>query len=628
METDESTPNLDQDNESDDDLLAPTTFLYSKKPFQEIHTPEKIKTPVGNDLSPITPLEKVRQKKAKVKFSFGKLIAEKVAQDEVDKKMARMEEELKGKELIEQGGILDMILKENVKEVNDGSSDDSQDYLDLLPVHRHELDKNVKRMNDGLVNDFMDGYAGEPLFIHEPIPADLTTPVFIQKLIGVDEHFVQQKSPQADVDLLTKEFLLSGFLVDMRLFKKKVEPSVMEWLLSCICHSSDCDVTEGAFNAFWAIVMSKDLDLDWHFSTIKLVKCLVMMGASPIHLVESKIAEIAAPSPDLDFTPGNLRTFEEPLNFLFTFRLQTLLKAYCCYIEQHSGLFSKTDKLLNTLVALRLGIALETSVCSWEIEVFLGCSINLYNEEEWKNEMPLICKYALEITQDHSNKLQMVEMVPVTERGRELKKVLSLVMMSSLSSALKPVITNHGQYLKKAIVSEVLQMLIPIKTNHETDFHQLFSFLSFINHCTPDESISPGDKKNLESIMSILRRLNGDIRDSGGYHLNRTKVKGLILRTVNRLSHIANGLRTQSSLDSYFGEAASSFDQLKFETLQDQPDKMENTSDEESGQSPKPLHPSSQDCQMSSSSGPSSFEPLTDEDDAINENPLVDLNRP
>ena len=103
MKTDESTQNLDQDNESDDDLLAPTTFLYSKKPFQEIHTPEKIKTPVGNDLSPITPLEKVRQKKAKVKFSFGKLIAEKVAQDEVDKKMARMEEELKGKELIEQG---------------------------------------------------------------------------------------------------------------------------------------------------------------------------------------------------------------------------------------------------------------------------------------------------------------------------------------------------------------------------------------------------------------------------------------------------------------------------------------------------------------------------------------------
>ena len=67
--------------------------------------------------------------------------------------------------------------------------------------------------------------------------------------------------------------------------------------------------------------------------------------------------------------------------------------------------------------------------------------------------MPLICKYALEITQDHSNKLQMVEMVPITERGRELKKVLSLAMMSSLSSTLKPVITNHGQYLKKAIVS-------------------------------------------------------------------------------------------------------------------------------------------------------------------------------
>lgn len=91
------------DEESDDDLLAPTTFLYGTKSYKEIRTPEKILTPIGDNLSPITPLAALRRaKKRKVpKFTLNKLVREKSAQDEIDKKLSKMDQELR--EGIEEG---------------------------------------------------------------------------------------------------------------------------------------------------------------------------------------------------------------------------------------------------------------------------------------------------------------------------------------------------------------------------------------------------------------------------------------------------------------------------------------------------------------------------------------------
>ena len=46
-------------------------------------------------------------------------------------------------------------------------------------------------------------------------------------------------------------------------------------------------------------------------------------------------------------------------------------------------------------------------------------------------------------------------------------------------------------------VSIVLDVVSRIRTNQETDFHELFSTISFINHCTPEESITATDKASL-----------------------------------------------------------------------------------------------------------------------------------
>lgn len=45
-----------------------------------------------------------------------------------------------------------------------------------------------------------------------------------------------------------------------------------------------------------------------------------------------------------------------------------------------------------------------------------------------------ICQNAIGLTTNHSNKLQMVEIIPVTPRGRDLKKLMAFSMMASITS--------------------------------------------------------------------------------------------------------------------------------------------------------------------------------------------------
>jgi len=555
-------------DESDDELLVPAKFLYEAKPFNEIHTPKTVHTPINDDLSPITPENKVvknSKKKKSRKLCFSKLVKEKAAQDEIDKKLSKMNEELK--EGLENGGIFNMILSEEGKRSDGEESDnESQETSDLLPQHRIKLEKNIKKMNDGFGNDFSDGFPGEKVFIYQPSPVDLQTPNCIKSLMGFKTS--AKSIPSNDTDPLTDEFLMSGSLVDLIVFDKSIDPCVMDWLLSCICFSPKFEVIDATYNGLWAITRLKNLELHWQFTTEKFLTLLGKMGASNL-FTSSHLQELFHLR--FDFKHGLDRLPEDELSFIFLHRFQTILKSFSYYMKQNPLQFSKSDIMLNVLLGLRLAIALEINFCAWEAEVHIGCAIDLYSEDDWNEEAIKICINALELSSNHSNQLQMVDVIPVTERGRELKKLMAIIMLTSIVSGKDIDVNNYANVMKGSTVSKVVDLISPIQITQETDFHKMFSTISFLNHCVPEESITAANKRTLENLITVLRRLNGDIRDPGGYYLNRTKVKNLIIRTLNRLTHICNGLQTQSSLDGFFGEKVSSFDQLKFETLQDQP---------------------------------------------------------
>lgn len=112
------------------------------------------------------------------------------------------------------------------------------------------------QMNEGFGNDFQYGFPGDLLFIYEPNQMDLRTPNFLREQIGIKSFSIARAS-QNCVDSLAAEFLTSGFLIDLALRKKLVDPATMDWLLNCVCFSSKLEVVEAAFNALWAFITSE-----------------------------------------------------------------------------------------------------------------------------------------------------------------------------------------------------------------------------------------------------------------------------------------------------------------------------------------------------------------------------------
>ena len=90
-----------------------------------------------------------------------------------------------------------------------------------------------------------------------------------------------------------------------------------------------------------------------------------------------------------DFKLGLDRSPKGELSFIFSHQLQTFLKSFSYYMQQNPLHFSKSDIMLNVLLGLRLAIALEINFCAWEAEVHIGCAIDLYSEDDWKEEVGL-----------------------------------------------------------------------------------------------------------------------------------------------------------------------------------------------------------------------------------------------
>ena len=126
------------------------------------------------------------------------------------------------------------------------------------------------------------------------------------------------------------------------------------------------------------------------------------MGASESHLAKSSILKHLCHF-KLEIDHGPARPPDLCLSSVFLHRLQTMLKSFSYYMKKNPGIFSKSDIMLNILLGLRLGIAIETNACAGEVEVYIGCAIDLYSEEDWQEEVcsqtifPLLCNNFLSL---------------------------------------------------------------------------------------------------------------------------------------------------------------------------------------------------------------------------------------
>ena len=90
---------------------------------------------------------------------------------------------------------------------------------------------------------------------------------------------------------------------------------------------------------------------------------------------------------DMKYFERNSRDTEKDLSRIFLHQLQTLLKAFVGFVKCHPKGFNKNDAMFTGLLAFRLGISMEVIMCSWEVQVLVGCLIEVYSEEDWHEEV-------------------------------------------------------------------------------------------------------------------------------------------------------------------------------------------------------------------------------------------------
>ena len=89
---------------------------------------------------------------------------------------------------------------------------------------------------------------------------DVSPPTDLQTFCSSDESSQESDSQNSDksfdLDMCGKEMLLGGLLTDIAVLKD-IPQSIMNWLLDCMCHSTDLNVMEAAFRTYWTIIVSK-----------------------------------------------------------------------------------------------------------------------------------------------------------------------------------------------------------------------------------------------------------------------------------------------------------------------------------------------------------------------------------
>ncbi|XP_056147972.1 SMC5-SMC6 complex localization factor protein 2 [Lampris incognitus] len=222
--------------------------------------------------------------------------------------------------------------------------------------------------------------------------------------------------------------------------------------------------------------------------------------------------------------------------------------AYCTSLCPQA--YSDYELLLLLTVVSKVGLEVELALQpSVDLNVLQWHVIN--NIRDWENMLPKICLALTDLTDDHHNMCQLVHLLPVNIRGKELRRHLGLCMISKLldgSCTYRPnckdfKLSDLGRYLPRMQPSTLLRGVLSSsrKSNKEQEeedmvvldeqsYYLCYSLLTLANEVSNFYFDSPHQKEQLLLLCSQLERyITSDIRESEK-HLYRTKVKDLVAR--------------------------------------------------------------------------------------------------
>ncbi|KAL2083514.1 hypothetical protein ACEWY4_021287 [Coilia grayii] len=205
-------------------------------------------------------------------------------------------------------------------------------------------------------------------------------------------------------------------------------------------------------------------------------------------------------------------------------------------------------------------LLLMTMFCrlSLDTHLLLFCTANLSelmlhlvsNISDWNTQLPLVCRALTDLTEDHHNLRRLVHLLPLSNRGRELRKHLSLSIISKLlnlrctyrpagtefqlSDLVRYVPHMSPSFLKKQHIAKRPDLEQAGCIQDEQAYYLCYSLLDLTNEASNYDFLRPDQKIQIKLLSAQLEKhVKCDIRETEK-RLYRSKVKDYLARIYTR----------------------------------------------------------------------------------------------
>uniref|UniRef100_A0A8B9HIR0 SMC5-SMC6 complex localization factor 2 n=1 Tax=Astyanax mexicanus TaxID=7994 RepID=A0A8B9HIR0_ASTMX len=265
---------------------------------------------------------------------------------------------------------------------------------------------------------------------------------------------------------------------------------------------------------------------------------------------------------DLEIQPDDTRTEKKRDNFP-EHNFESIVK----YLALCAALCPRayTDEELLLLLTLVYRVSLETCLKllpTGDLSCLLQHLLN--NMTQWETQLPQVCQAITDLTEDHHNLRRLVQLLPHNGRGKQLKRHLSVSIISKLLNhrcTYTPACTEFQlsdlrSYLPRMRPSSLLKSFIAAqKEQQETDgcaptpdqqaYYLCYSLLALTNEASNYEFL-PSNQRNELLLLSaeLEKHIKCDIRESEKM-LYRSKVKDFVARIYTRWQVLLQRSRPQ-----------------------------------------------------------------------------------
>uniref|UniRef100_A0AAY3ZU58 Coiled-coil SMC6 And NSE5 INteracting (CANIN) domain-containing protein n=2 Tax=Denticeps clupeoides TaxID=299321 RepID=A0AAY3ZU58_9TELE len=201
-------------------------------------------------------------------------------------------------------------------------------------------------------------------------------------------------------------------------------------------------------------------------------------------------------------------------------------------------------------------VLLFTLFCRLSLDVHLlmiqtACASNLMNNlinniKDWSKQMPQLCLSLTKLTDDHHNLRHLVQLLPLGNRGKQLRSHLSMSVISKLldqklsyqPSGVEFQLHHLHPYIKHMQPASLKKLLATRKSEQPEDtdaedqeaYYLCYSLMALVNEASNFEVLPKGQMDQLKMLLSTVEMyVKSNIRESMNY-LYRSKVIEFIAR--------------------------------------------------------------------------------------------------